>query len=73
MVDYGRGLNRSSTVAGSDSFLATPWVESRPFVSVRDKSGRIGVLLTSRFTCHMKTAKSCTFVGDLDAVVALPA
>ena len=72
MVDCGRGLNRSSTVAGSGSFLAAPWVESWPFLSVRDESGLIGVLLTFRFTCHMKTAKSCTFVGDLDAVVALP-
>ena len=70
MVDCWRGLNRSSTVAGSGSFLAAPWVESWPFLSVRDESG---VLLTSRFACHMKTAKSCTFVGDLDAVVALPA
>ena len=74
MVDCGRGLNRSATVAESGSFLVAPWVESWPFLSVRDESGSIGVLLTSsRFTCHMKTAKSCTFVGDLDAAVALPA
>ena len=38
-----------------------------------DESGRVGVLLTSRFTCRMKTAKSRTFVGDLDAATALPA
>ena len=42
-------------------------------VAILERSGLIGVLLTSRLTCHMKTAKSCTFVGDLDAVVALPA
>ena len=42
-------------------------------VAILERSGGIGVLLTSRFTCHMKTAKSCTFVGDLDAAVALPA
>ena len=73
MVDCGRGLNRSSTVAESGSFLVEPWVESWPFLSVRGESGCLGVLLTSRFTCHMKTAQSCTFVGDLDAAVALPA
>ena len=39
VVDCGRGLNRSSTVAGSGSFLAAPWVESWPFLSVRDESG----------------------------------
>ena len=39
VVDCGRGLNRSSTVAGSGSFLAAPWVESWPFLSVRDVSG----------------------------------
>ena len=71
VVDCGRGLNRSATVARSGSFLAAPWVESWPFLSVRDESGWIVVLLTSRITCHMKTAKSCTFVGDLDAAVAL--
>ena len=70
MVDCGRGLNLSSTVAGLGSFLAASWVELWPFLCVRDESG---VLLTSQFICHMKTAKSCTFVGDLDAVVALPA
>ena len=39
MVDCGRGLNRIATVAGSGSFLASPWVESWPFLSVRDESG----------------------------------
>ena len=39
MVDCGRGQNRSSTVARSGSFLAAPWVESWPFLSVRDESG----------------------------------
>ena len=63
VLDCGRGLNGSSTVAESSSFLMAPWVESWPFLSVR---GRIGVLLTSQFTCHMKTAKLCTFVGALD-------
>ena len=38
-MDCGRGLNRSSTVAESDSFLVAPWVESWPFLSVRDESG----------------------------------
>ena len=38
VVDCGRSLNRSSTVAGSGSFLAVPWVESWPFLSVRDES-----------------------------------
>ena len=38
--DCRRGLNRtcSSTVAGSGSFLAAPWVESWTFLSVRDES-----------------------------------
>ena len=39
VVDCGRGLNRSSTVAESGSFLVAPWVESWPFLSVRDESG----------------------------------
>ena len=65
-----RGLNRSSTVAGSGSFLAAPWVESWPFLSVRGESGFNWHPNSPR---HMKTAKSCTFVGDLDAAVALPA
>ena len=36
VVDCRRGLNRSSTVAESDSFLVAPWVKSWPFLSVRD-------------------------------------
>ena len=39
VVDCGRGLNRSSTVAESGSFLVAPWVESWPFLSVRGESG----------------------------------
>ena len=39
VVDCGRGLNRSATVAESGSFLVAPWVESWPFLSVRDESG----------------------------------
>ena len=39
MVDCGRGLNRSSTIAELGSFLVAQWVESWPFFSVRDESG----------------------------------
>ena len=42
-------------------------------VAILERSGGIGVSLTSPFTCRMKTSKSCTLVGDLDAAVALPA
>ena len=72
-MDCGRVLNRSSTVAESGSFLVAPWVESWPFLSVRDESGVNRGITDFPFTCHMKTAKPCTFVGDLDAVVALQA
>ena len=39
VVDCGRGLNRSATVAGSGSFLAAPWVESWPFLGVQMNRG----------------------------------
>ena len=32
MLDCGRGLNRSSTVAGSGSFPVVPWYYLWPFV-----------------------------------------
>ena len=38
VVDCGRGLNRSSTVAESGSILVAPWVESWPFLSIRGES-----------------------------------
>ena len=38
-VDCGRGLNRSSTVAESGSFLVAPWVESWAFLNVRVNRG----------------------------------
>ena len=39
VVDCGRGLHRSSTVAESGSFSVAPCVESWPFLSVRGESG----------------------------------
>ena len=38
LVDCGRGLNRSSTVTESGSFLVVPWVESWPFLNVQGES-----------------------------------
>ena len=42
MVDCGGGLNRSSTVAESGSFLVAPWVESWPFLSFGMNRGESG-------------------------------
>ena len=66
MVDCGRGLNRSSTVAESCYFLVVPLVESWPFLSVRGESGITDIPI------HL-SHENCLIVGDLDAAVALPA
>ena len=47
VLDCGRGLNRSSTVVESGSFLVALWNYSWSFVGVRGESG---YQLTPRFT-----------------------